>query len=415
MDLPRYAVKPSGSVCSPIRWLRQARAMDYVVAVGDAYASIPVIGRRLEPFGALAAIGALGYRQAPEMISASWRKRLARETLELRKLDRRRTHAQAEEALRGIVPDADLNINWPRAERTAPMWKAAEHRRRHLYRNAVRYGDAPTQVLDVWRRRDLPGGPAPVLVFVPGGAWIHGSRILQGYGLMSHLADLGWICLSVEYRVAPHHPWPRHIQDVKAAVAWARANVDQFGGDRDFVTIAGTSAGGHLASLAGLTPGDPAFETELTDDADTSVEAAVGIYGRYDWEDQSSPDRKRFIEFLESVVVKRRINRHPDVYRAASPIARVHPDAPPFLVVHGTADGLIPVAQAQAFVEKLRSVSTQPVAYLELPGAHHGFDMTDGARAASAATAVGLFLNEIHRAHLAVRAVRAAEYAQAQP
>lgn len=372
--------------------------MDYVVAIGDAYASIPVVGRHLEPFGALAAVGALGYRHAPEMISASWRKRLARKTLELRKLERRRTHAEAEQALRGIVPEAELDINWPRAERTAPMWKAAEHRRRHLYRRAIRYGDAPTQVLDVWRRKDLAPG-APVLVFVPGGAWIHGSRILQGYALMSHLAERGWICLSVEYRVAPHHPWPRHIQDVKSAVAWARTNVDRFGGDRDFVAIAGTSAGGHLATLAGLTHGDSAFETELTNDADTSVDAVVGIYGRYDWEDQATPDRKRFIEFLESVVVKRRISRHPDVFRAASPMARIHPDAPPTLIVHGTADGLIPVAQAREFVDKLRATSTRPVGYLELPGAHHGFDMTDGARTASATTAIGLFLNAIRRSH----------------
>ncbi|MCW2515200.1 MAG: nlhH 9 [Mycobacterium sp.] len=375
--------------------------MDYVVAVGDAYASIPIVGRHLEPFGALAAVGALGYRHAPDMVSTAWRKRLARETLELRRLQRRRTHALAEEALRGIVRAEDLDVNWPRAERTPPMWKAAEHRRNFLHESAVRYGDAPSQVLDVWRRKDLGPGPAPVLVFVPGGAWIHGSRMLQGYATMSHMAEQGWICLSVQYRVAPHHPWPRHIQDVKAAVAWARANAESFGGDPNFVAIAGTSAGGHLAALAGLTPGDSTFESELAADADTSVDAVVGVYGRYDWEDQSTPDRMRFIEFLESVVVKRRIGRHPEVYRSASPIARVHDDAPPFLVVHGTADGLIPVVQAQAFVERMRAVSKQPVAYLELPGAHHGFDMTDGARTASAVTAIGLFLNEIHRARIA--------------
>ena len=111
----------------------------------------------------------------------------------------------------------------------------------------------PTQLLDVWRRDDLPAQPAPVLLFVPGGAWVHGSRILQGYALMSHLAEKGWVCLSIDYRVAPHNPWPAHITDVKAAIAWARANVDKFGGDRNFVAIAGTSAGGHLAALAGLT------------------------------------------------------------------------------------------------------------------------------------------------------------------
>jgi acetyl esterase/lipase len=309
-----------------------------------------LVGRHLEPVGALAAIGALGYRHAPEMMSAAWRSRLARESLELRKAERRRTRAQAIAALREIIPAEELAIDWPAAERIAPVWRATEHRRRYLYRSGVHYGTGPTQVLDVWRRKDLTG-PAPVLVFVPGGAWIHGSRILQGYALMSHLAELGWICLSVEYRVAPHHPWPRHIQDVKAAVAWARAHVDQVGGDRSFVAIAGTSAGGHLAALAGLTPGDADFETELAGDADTTVDAVVGLYGRYDWEDQSTPDRQRFVEFLESVVVKRRISRHPAVYRAASPIARIHSDAPPFLVVHGTADGLIPVWQARTFVE----------------------------------------------------------------
>jgi acetyl esterase/lipase len=397
MHLQHYAVQSHLRMRRRVGWLLHARPMDLIVALGDTYASIPLVGRHLEPVGALVAVGALGYRHAPEMMSAAWRKHLAKETLELRKLDRRRTHAQAEEALRDIIPAEALDIVWPRAERTAPMWKAAQHRHRYLYRSAVRYGRAPTQVLDVWRRKDPPPGQAPVLVFIPGGAWIHGSRILQGYALMSHLAELGWICLSVEYRVAPHHPWPRHIQDVKAAVAWARSHADELGGDPSFVAIAGTSAGGHLASLAGLTPGDPGFETKLPDDADTSVDAVVSIYGRYDWEDQSTPDRQRFIEFLESVVVKRRISRHPELYHAASPIARVHPDAPPFLILHGTADGLIPVVQARAFVDRLRDVSNQPVGYLELPGAHHGFDMTDGARTASAATAIGLFLNEIHR------------------
>ena len=72
---------------------------------------------------------------------------------------------------------------------------------------------------------------------------------------MSHLAANGWVCLSVDYRVSPNNPWPQHIADVKTAIAWARANVDRFGGDRDFVAIAGCSAGGHLAALAGLTIG----------------------------------------------------------------------------------------------------------------------------------------------------------------
>ena len=81
------------------------------------------------------------------------------------------------------------------------------------------------------------------------------------------------------------------------------------------------------------------------------------------------------------------------MFRKASPIAQVHPDAPPFLIVHGSADTVIPVEQARSFVERLRAVSRSPVGFIELPG----FDMIDGARTGSVATAIGLFLNQIHR------------------
>src|SRR5258708_31579343 len=115
---------------------------------------------------------------------------------------------------------------------------------------------------------------------------------------MSHLAEMGWVCLSIDYRVAPHDRWTAHITDVKTAIAWARANVDKFGGDRNFVAIAGTSAGGHLAALAGLTPNDAEYQVDLPEGSDTSVDAVVGIYGRYDWEDRSTVERARFLHFL---------------------------------------------------------------------------------------------------------------------
>jgi acetyl esterase/lipase len=243
-----------------------------------------------------------------------------------------------------------------------------------------------------------------VLIFVPGGAWVHGSRLLQGYALMSHLAEMGWVCLSIDYRVAPHHRWPAHITDVKTAIAWAHANVDKFGGDRNFVAVAGCSAGGHLSALAGLTANDPEMQCELPEGSDTSVDAVVGIYGRYDWEDRSTAERARFVDFLERVVVGRKLSKHADVFRKASPIARVHEDAPPFLVIHGTGDSVIPVEQARSFVEKLRAASHSVVSYVELPGAGHAFDMIDGARTGSTATAIGLFLNQIHRNRSLIRA-----------
>ena len=361
-----------------------------------ASASLPIIGKHLEPLGAATAMGIWGYRHVPGFFASTARSRDAADQAAIRKQERESTNEVAEAALRGVVPAADLAIEWPAPVRSAPVLQMRQHRR-SLHRASVRYGDHPSQLLDVWRPRELPVEPAPVMIFVPGGAWIHGGRQLQGYALMSYLAQQGWVCLSVNYRVSPHHRWPRHITDVKTAIAWARANVDRFGGDRNFVAIAGCSAGGHLSALAGLTPNDPEMQSDLPEGSDTSVDAVVGIYGRYDWEDRSTPERERFVDFLERVVVKRKIDRHPEIFRKASPIAQVHADAPPFLVVHGSGDSVIPVEQARSFVERLRAASRSVVSYIELPGAGHGFDLTDGARTGTVATAIGLFLNQIHR------------------
>ena len=378
------------------KWLLRARPGDYMLAASDVMASLPIVGRHLEPLGGMTAMSVWGFRLAPGFVSSSAKSWLTPGIGELKKAERDQTRTVSDAALRGIVSGDDLDIEWPAPERTPPFWRAREHRR-HLHRTSVRYGKHPVQLLDVWRRKDLPVRPAPVLIFVPGGAWVHGGRQLQGYALMSHLAEMGWVCLSVQYRVSPHNRWPSHITDVKTAIAWARANVDKFGGDRNFIAVAGCSAGGHLSALAGLTPNDPEMQTDLPEGSDTSVDAVVGIYGRYDWQDQSTEERLQFVDFLERVVVKRRISRYPEIFRAASPIERANPDAPPFLVIHGSSDKVIPVGQARSFVERLRSVSRSVVSYVELPGAGHGFDLTDGARTGAMSTAIGLFLGQIHR------------------
>ena len=123
------------------------------------------------------------------------------------------------------------------------------------------------------------------------------------------------------------------------------APIAEFGGDPNFIVAAGCSAGGHLATLAGLTANDPQWQAELPDDADTSVDAVVSVYGLYDWQDRSTAGTRPFMGFLERVVVKRSQARHPEVFSAASPVDRVHSLAPPFLVVHGSNDSLIPVAR----------------------------------------------------------------------
>ncbi|ORW29900.1 esterase [Mycobacterium paraense] len=386
-----------------VKWLLRAGPADYMLALSVAGASLPVVGKRLEPLGALTAMSVWGARHAPQALSAMTKDLLKPATNDDRRRDRESTQEVSLAALRGVVSAADLDAEWPAAERTPPIWDAMRQRR-YLYRRAVHYGNSPAQVLDVWRRKDLPTQPAPVLIFVPGGAWVHGRCMGQGSALMSRLAEQGWVCLAIDYRVAPHHRWPRHITDVKTAIAWARANVDKFGGDRNFVAVAGCSAGGHLSALAGLTPDDPAYRDELPEGADSSVDAVVGIYGRYDWEDRSTPERDRFVDFLERVVVRKSIARHPELFRDASPIARVHRNAPPFLVIHGSKDSVIPVEQARSFVERLRDVSHSMVGYLELPGAGHGYDLIDAERAGAAAHAASLFLNQVYRTKVQIGA-----------
>ena len=249
--------------------------------------------------------------------------------------------------------------------------------------------------LDIWRRPDLDrGGKAPVLLQVPGGAWMVGSKRQQAYPLMSHLAELGWVCVAINYRLSPRSTWPDHIVDVKRALAWTKEHIAEYGGDPDWVAITGGSAGGHLSSLAALTPNDPQFQPGF-EDADTSVRAAIPFYGLYDFtrDDAIHP---LMVPTLSKYVFKLRRAEIKDAFRAASPVTYVSPDAPPFFVLHGRNDSLIPVEQARAFSKQLREVSRQPVAYAELPFAQHAFDIFGSARAAHAAVAVEQFLAEIY-------------------
>ena len=272
-------------------------------------------------------------------------------------------------------------------------------RRRYVEKTStVQYGPHPrVNLADIWRRADLPrDGKAPVLLQVPGGAWAIGMRRPQSYPLLSHMAERGWVCVSIDYRVSPKNTWPDHIVDVKRALAWIKENIADYGGDPDFVAITGGSAGGHLSSLAALTPNDPQWQPGF-EDADTSVVAAVPIYGRYDWVSAKGDGRKEFIAFLQKFVVKKPFAEHRQVYEDASSTKRIRPDAPPFFILHGQDDSIIPVREGREFAEALREVSTSTVAYAEIPHAQHAFDFYYGSpRAHYTAQAVEEFLSWVH-------------------
>jgi acetyl esterase/lipase len=249
---------------------------------------------------------------------------------------------------------------------------------------------------DIWRRPDVDrDGQAPVLLQVPGGAWMAGSKRQQAYPLMSHLAERGWVCVAINYRLSPRSTWPDQIVDVKRALAWIKEHIAEYGGDPNWIAITGGSAGGHLSALAALTMNNPQFQPGF-EDADTSVRAAVPFYGVYDFTRIDSSVHPMMVPMLAKHVFKVSRTEIAEPFRVASPITHISADAPPFFVLHGRNDSLVPVQQARVFTARLREVSRQPVVYAEMPFAQHGFDVFGSARAAHAAVAVEQFLAEVY-------------------
>lgn len=260
------------------------------------------------------------------------------------------------------------------------------------------YGPAGERnLLDVWRRDGLPlDGRAPVLIQVHGGAWVIGHKAQQALPLMSHMAELGWVVVSINYRLSPADAWPAHIQDVMRAIAWTKANIADHGGDPGFIAITGGSAGGHLSSLAALSANDPRFQPGF-EDADTTVQAAVPIYGQYDNTNRSGHANPTTLEFLAEKILGTSVDDDLENWEAGSSICRVHADAPPMFVIHGANDAFLPVEQARAFVEAARAVSRNPVVFAELPYAQHGFDGFRTVRVHHMVHAIERFLTHVHR------------------
>ncbi len=280
---------------------------------------------------------------------------------------------------------------WWRVSRAIPLRSRAVR----VHRDIDYWGDgARRHRLDVYQSRLAPPGPAPVMVYIHGGAWMIGEKREQGKPMMYELVARGWVCVAINYRLSPKATWPEHIVDAKRAVAWVKEHIDRYGGDPAFVAVSGGSAGGHLCALLALSAGDPAFQPGF-EDADTSVQAAVPFYGVLDL--TSSPDGAAIFgpglrKMLEKKVMKVKESEHPELFRDASPTYRVQAEAPPFFVLQGVNDTLVPVESARVFVERLRAVSRSPVAYAELPLAQHAFDVLASLRCQATTSAVGDFL-----------------------
>jgi len=293
------------------------------------------------------------------------------------------------------VPTEAVAASWDRTwkvSRAVPL----KGRSVGVTKNIDYWGDGDHRHrLDIYRARRTAPERAPVMVYVHGGAWVMGEKREQGKPMMHELVARGWVCVAINYRLSPKATWPAHIVDAKRAVAWVKAHIAEYGGDPTFVAVSGGSAGGHLCALLALTAGDSRFQPGF-EDADTSVDACVPFYGVMDMTGTDEGAQRYgagLLDLLEKRVMKTTAIEHPEIFRAASPMYRVHADAPPFFVLHGQNDTLVPVSVARTFVAALRAVSRAPVAYAELPLAQHAFDVLASLRCRATTDGVAAFLD----------------------
>ncbi len=207
------------------------------------------------------------------------------------------------------------------------------------------------------------------------------------------MAAHGWVVVLPNYRLSPRSPFPDHLADLKQVVVWVREHIADYGGDPSFIAVTGGSAGGHLAALLALEP-------------DTDLQAAVPYYGVYDVTNELGTryGKQRLKHLMERMVIQKRYDDDPEPFRQASPLLRApqrdRDGIPPFFVIHGGRDSLVPVTEGRHFVERLREVSDNPVLYGELPGAQHAFDVFGSVRVAHVLRGVEHFLTAVRQARV---------------
>jgi len=257
------------------------------------------------------------------------------------------------------------------------------------------------QTLDIYRPRHKVDG-RPVLFQIHGGGWTEkmGSKNEQGLPLMAHMAKRDWICVASSYRLSPQATFPEHIIDCKEALVWIKEHIAEYGGDPEFIIVTGGSAGGHLSSLMALTANDPDFQPGF-EDQDTTLQGAVPFYGVYDFTNENDLQKHDGQKsFFESSIMKLSLEGHTAEYQQASPLFRIHDQAPPFLVIHGDKDTLVPVEEGRLFSEKLLAESSNPVAYAEISGAQHAFDIFPSIRSEHVKHGIERFLMWLYTGYL---------------
>jgi len=234
------------------------------------------------------------------------------------------------------------------------------------------------------RRLDvfLPGPAANgcAILWIHGGGWGGGNR-RQWHKCAEHFRELGYVCVSTGYRLAPATHWPGQVEDVRLAMAWLRGRAGEFGIDAHRIAAIGSSAGGHLvAMLATIDIDDPLGATGELALADTRPDAAVCYCPVL-----TVHENDRLAESVLNLMGGREAEM-PAAYRDASPLDRITGDEPPMLFLHGNADELVPLDHSKRMAAALHAAGAQAELQV-LPGVEHGFGYgvtTDAQKTATA-------------------------------
>jgi acetyl esterase/lipase len=221
------------------------------------------------------------------------------------------------------------------------------------------------------------GSRWPLVVSIHGGAFRMGSKKGEPAATAGALVARGFAVAAINYRLSQHAVFPAQIEDCKAAVRWLRANVSRYGYDPDRVASFGGSAGGHLAAMLGTAGDVKAFDVGANPGVSSRVQAVVDFFGPTDFlqMDAHRLSAQAMVhdtpDSPESQLVGGPIRDNPDKVARANPITYVTKDDPPFLIVHGDADLLVPHHQSVLLEAALRKAGVS-VRFVTIPGGPHG-------------------------------------------
>ena len=215
--------------------------------------------------------------------------------------------------------------------------------------------------------------PAPLIVWVHGGAWSRGSK---NENPLAPLVARGWAVASVDYRLTSVAPFPANVHDIKAAIRFLRARYADHGVAAERIAIAGASAGAHLAALVGVSNGHPELEGEVGAHREQSsaIQAVVSFYGASNLEtilSQSTPFGLGVRIPALQLLLRGQPEEKPALARLASPVAHVDAGDPPLLLLHGDQDPQMPVAQSLELLGAYERAGLK-VRFVPLHGSKHG-------------------------------------------